>query len=84
MNIRNAFDALDWLGRGFLTANEFRRAFEQQASLSNSFAAGGFLRQDSVEMEGMIRRFNKDKMNGRVSLPEFMDEFTPKCADKNY
>jgi hypothetical protein len=34
-------------------------------------------------MEGMIRRFNKDKLNGRVSLPEFIDELTPK-TQKQY
>ena len=35
-------------------------------------------------MEGMIRRFNKDKLNGRISLPEFLDELTPKCSEKLY
>jgi hypothetical protein len=28
MHLRYAFDSLDWLGRGFLTQNEFKRAFE--------------------------------------------------------
>jgi hypothetical protein len=28
-------------------------------------------------MEALIRRFNKDKQNGRISLPEFLDELTP-------
>jgi hypothetical protein len=31
-------------------------------------------------MEGLIRRFNKDKLNGRVSLPEFLEELTPKLS----
>jgi hypothetical protein len=35
-------------------------------------------------MEGMIRRFNKDKLNGRISLVEFLDELTPKSNDKKY
>ena len=26
--LRKGFDALDWLGRGFLTTNEFKRSFE--------------------------------------------------------
>jgi Ca2+-binding EF-hand superfamily protein len=28
VSLRKAFDALDWLGRGFLTNNEFKRSFE--------------------------------------------------------
>lgn len=28
VSIRKAFDELDWMGRGFLTANEFCRAYE--------------------------------------------------------
>ena len=84
LNLRKAFDALDWLGRGFLTSNEFRRSFEQinnkisTASLNSSNA----WKIDSVELEGMIRRFNKDKLNGRVALPEFLDELTPKNFDQ--
>jgi hypothetical protein len=42
------------------------------------------LRIDSIELEGMIRRFNKDKLNGRVSLPEFLDELSPKCPEKPF
>ena len=40
--------------------------------------------KDSIEMEAMIRRFNKDKLNGRISLPEFIEELTPKCPEKAY
>lgn len=28
VSLRKGFDALDWLGRGFLTSNEFKRSFE--------------------------------------------------------
>jgi hypothetical protein len=35
-------------------------------------------------MEALLRRFNKDKLNGRVSLPEFLDELTPKVPEKPY
>jgi len=35
-------------------------------------------------MEGLIRRFNKDKMNGRISLPEFLEELSSKVPDKAY
>jgi hypothetical protein len=30
------------------------------------------------EIEGMIRRFNKDKLNGRIVVNEFIEELTPK------
>lgn len=43
-----------------------------------------YIRQDTTEIEGMIRRFNKDKLNGRISLPEFLDELSAKCAEKQY
>jgi hypothetical protein len=33
---------------------------------------------DSVEMEALFRRFNKDKVNGKISMVEFIDELTPK------
>jgi len=33
ITLRKAFDALDWLGRGFLTSNEFKRAFEWHSNL---------------------------------------------------
>ena len=63
-----------------MTTNEFKKAFELQVGLSSS----GFYRRDDVEMEAMIRRFNKDKMNGRVSLPEFIEELTAKCPEKPF
>lgn len=28
---------------------------------------------DSIEMEGIFRRFNRDKMNGKISLPEWTE-----------
>tara|TARA_B110000285_G_scaffold207097_1_gene246188 strand:+ start:455 stop:619 length:165 start_codon:yes stop_codon:yes gene_type:complete len=36
---------------------------------------------DSVEMEALVRRFNKDKQNGRISLPEWVEELTPKILE---
>ena len=37
-----------------------------------------------IEMEGLLRRFNKDKLNGRVSLPEFLEGLTPKMPEKQF
>ena len=87
MHLRYAFDSLDWLGRGFLTQNEIKRASE---SISERLGSPQLHQEivvrirDSIEMEGMIRRFNKDKLNGRISLPEFLDELSPKCSEKPY
>jgi Ca2+-binding EF-hand superfamily protein len=36
VSLRKAFDALDWMGRGFLTNNEFRKAFEWHVGVSES------------------------------------------------
>ncbi len=85
MSLRKAFDSLDWLGRGFLTNNEFKRAFEWQSGLSQSnMSLSAYMRVQDTELEGFIRRFNKDKMNGRISLPEFIEELTAKCPEKPY
>ncbi len=83
VNLRNAFDAMDWLKRGFLTCSEFRKAFDWHNSLSQTITGAGY-EINPVEMEGFIRRFNKDKMNGRISLPEFVDELTVKSQDKPF
>jgi hypothetical protein len=29
-------------------------------------------------MEALVKRFNKDKATGRISLPEWVEELTPK------
>ena len=34
-----------------------------------------------TDIDSLIRRFNKDKANGRVSLPEFLDELVPKSVE---
>lgn len=84
--MRAGFDALDWLGRGYLTNNEFKRAFENYGHRmsSSSLHSSIVLKQDSLELECFIRRFNKDKLNGRISLPEFLEELTPKNPSKAY
>jgi hypothetical protein len=51
---------------------------------SSSLHSSTILKQDALDLECLIRRFNKDKLNGRVSLPEFLDELTPKNPEKAY
>lgn len=79
ISLRQIFDHLDWIKRGFLTSSEFRRYFDDYPDETEQMRHGGE-RAFQVQMEGLIRRFNKDKLNGRVSLPEFMEELTPKIS----
>ena len=85
-NLRQIFDALDWLKRGFLTSSEFRRYFDgypdETAEMRDKATKSGS--KMTVEIEAMLRRFNKDKLNGRVSMPEFMEALTPKCPEKQF
>jgi Ca2+-binding EF-hand superfamily protein len=83
ISLRQVFDHLDWLKRGFLTSSEFRRYFDGYPDETDMMRHGGE-RAVQVQMEGLIRRFNKDKLNGRVSLPEFMEELTPKLPQKQF
>ena len=83
--LRAVFDQLDWLKRGFLTSSEFRRYFTgypDETTELREQATGNTSAQ--IEMEGLLRRFNKDKLNGRVSLPELLDGLTPKMPEKQF
>ena len=82
ITLRQIFDQLDWIKRGFLTSSEFHRYFDDYPTETEQMKHGGEKAFQAM-MEGMIRRFNKDKLNGRVSLPEFIDELTPK-TQKQY
>ena len=85
VSVRKAYDALDCYNRGFITSSELKRAFNiaSQRYLSSSLGHS-FNVVDSVELECFIRRLNKDELNGRVSLTEFVEELTPKCPEKPY
>lgn len=67
-DLRMVFDQMDVNQKGFLTFVEMMQFFD---SYSRKQVGG-------MDLEGLIRRFNKDKLNGRISLPEFLDELTPK------
>jgi hypothetical protein len=68
---------LDWLQRGFLTVAEIRRYFDNYPDETQTYRKGGDL-SFNLEIEGLIRRFNKDKLNGRITLTEFLEELTPR------
>ena len=86
ISIRKAYDSLDWLNRGYITDNELRRGFDLVANRYQepSIQTINHYRLDNDEVECFIRRFNKDKLNGRISLAEFLDELSPKCPEKPY
>lgn len=77
--LRQVFEQLDWLNRGFLTKAEVKRVID--LGLESCENRGEALAQshlESIEMEALFRRFNKDKMNGKISMLEFIDELTQK------
>jgi hypothetical protein len=81
---RQVFDHLDWLNRGFLTSTEFRRYFDANKQVSEGTVLTAKDKENHTEMEALLRRFNKDKLSGRVSLPEFLELLTPKDQEKRY
>ena len=64
------FDRIDVMRRGSLQYTEIQNLMTKDPE--NQFT--------KVEIESLIRRFNKDKMNGVISLPEFLSELTPKLT----
>lgn len=77
--LRGAYDQLDWLNRGFLTKAEIKRIIDQNIDMCpNRSELRMNSHLDSLEMEALFRRFNKDKVNGKISMVEFIDELTPK------
>jgi Ca2+-binding EF-hand superfamily protein len=79
---REIFNSLDWMGRGFLTCQEIRKFFSSFPHSGISVCPEAIEKQ--IEIEALIRRFNKDKLSGKISLPEFLDELTPKEEEKRY
>lgn len=75
-SLRDVFDEFDWVQRGFLTVTEIRRHFECYPDETQSYRLGGS-HDFNVDIELLIRRFNKDKFNGRISLTEWLDALTP-------
>ena len=73
--LRKVFDHLDWMNRGYISGKEIQNSLE---------TIGEKVEAQSPQIEGIMRRFNKDKLNGRISLPEFIEEITPKIPEKAY
>ena len=73
---QRAFAQMDWLQRGFITISEIQQALDQLADPTPP--------KDKDDSDLLVRRMNKDKAHGRVSMKEFIDELTPKCPTKAY
>jgi hypothetical protein len=77
--MRSAFEALDQLRRGYIAGSDFQSAFDHQTNVTGIDISG-----PPSDLDCLIKRFNKDKLNGRVSMPEFCDEMAPKTPHKPY
>ncbi len=73
---RRAFDQMDWLAKSFITATEIQMALDQLAD--------PMLKRDKNDTEALVKRFNKNRINGKITLKEFMDELTTKAPTKSY
>jgi len=63
------------MNRGFLTVSEIRQHFAGYPDETQSYRMGGSM-DTNADIELFIRRVNKDKLNGRISLIEWVDELT--------
>lgn len=73
---RKAFEQIDWLARGYITGSEVMQALESLGDPA--------VRVDRVDVESLVKRFNKNAVSGKISLKEFIDEVTPKVPSKTY
>ena len=75
--LRQVFEQIDWLNRGYITKSDVKRIIDRYKDFVSPKTANERSFPDSVEMEAMFRRFNRDKMNGKISLPEWTEQLTP-------
>ena len=61
IDVRNVFDLIDVSQRGYLTYVDLIKYFDKYGNANTE------------DLEGLVRRFNKDKLNGRISMPDFVD-----------
>ena len=78
VSLRKAFENIDWINRGYIQKNDIKRLIDTYADHLNPTIANQRSHPGSIEMEALVRRFNKDKQNGKLALPEWVEELTPK------
>lgn len=75
--LKAVFDQIDSTDRGFITKIDIKGTVDKYSRHVSSVMSMQRSHPDSVEMEAFVRRFNKDKQNGRISLQEWLEELTP-------
>tara|TARA_B110001450_G_C17501996_1_gene432734 strand:- start:79 stop:405 length:327 start_codon:yes stop_codon:yes gene_type:complete len=76
--LRQVFENIDWINRGFINKSDIKRLVDTYAEQVSQVTADQRSHPGSLEMEAFFRRFGKDKQNGKIALPEWVDELTPK------
>ena len=76
--LRQAFENIDWINRGYINKGDIKRLVDTYSEHVSQVTADQRSHPGSIEMEALTRRFNKDKQNGKIALPEWIDELTPK------
>ena len=76
--LRQAFENIDWINRGFINKSDIKRLIDTYSEHVSQVTADQRSHPSSNEMEALVRRFNKDKQNGKIALPEWIDELSPK------
>lgn len=78
-SLREIFEKIDFMNRGLITEREISSCLQSYPSPEQLYddQRGVF---KSEEIQSLILRFNKDKHNGRISMPEFVNELTLKIV----
>lgn len=79
--LKAVFDQIDSTDRGYITKIDIKRTVDKHSHHVSSAMSMQRSHPDSVEMEAFVRRFNKDKQNGRISLQEWLEELAPMQAN---
>mmetsp|Transcript_17510 Transcript_17510/g.29497 ORF Transcript_17510/g.29497 Transcript_17510/m.29497 type:complete len:157 (+) Transcript_17510:1538-2008(+) len=61
VDVRQIFSHLDWINRGFICKSDIKRIVDQFSEHLNDQLVHVRSHPDSLEMEALFRRFNKDK-----------------------
>ena len=59
--MREVFESIDWLNRGYITKSDIKRMVDKYKEHVSPLTANERSFPDSIEMEAMFRRFNRDK-----------------------
>jgi len=72
MTLRAAFENIDASGRGYINKTDIRRLITIYSDSLSEATVSQRSQPESLEMEAFCRRFNFDKHNGIITLPEWI------------